>query len=299
MAKKVEERFKAVKEEIMNIITELQRLPQLEAKITKHMEKVDLQNEKNQQQQQLILKYIEGMMKEHSSTRESEGSTSKMKAKMEELIDEPNFSKKENEEKVEEYRNHFDKLMEPLSDLQDRVIEETFMNSLLPWIKAEVEFCQPVDQAQMMRLAQLVENREIIRSEANLEGYNGGKYPASSSSIAKSNIVTNSNDSKSNNIFPMRTITLRGTSTKEEKKEGPSKRLTQARKEKSLYFQCNVKYSHDHKCKAREQREIKMDVGRADNEELEIMENMNYEEKELKMVRVAEEDEAIVELSIN
>ena len=109
MAKKVEERFEAVKEEIMNIITELQRLPQLEAKITKHMEKVDLQNEKNQQQQQLILKYIKGMMKEHSSTRESEGSTSKMKAKMEELIDEPNFSKKENEEKGND-RNKFKKV---------------------------------------------------------------------------------------------------------------------------------------------------------------------------------------------
>ena len=58
----------------------------------------------------------------------------------------------------------FDKLMAPLSDLQDRVIEETFMNGLLSWIKAEVDFCRPTRLAQMMQLAQLVENREIVRA---------------------------------------------------------------------------------------------------------------------------------------
>lgn len=81
--------------------------------------------------------------------------------------------------------------MAPLSDLPDRVIKETFMNGLFPWIKAEVEFCQPVGLAQMMRLAQVVENQEIIRNEANLKGYNEGKYSASSSSIVKPNIIAN------------------------------------------------------------------------------------------------------------
>lgn len=59
MAKKVEERFEIAKQEISSLREDLQRLPELEAKFTKHMEKVDLQNEKNQQQQQLILKYDE------------------------------------------------------------------------------------------------------------------------------------------------------------------------------------------------------------------------------------------------
>ena len=54
---------------------------------------------------------------------------------------------------VEEYQNLFNKLMAPLSDLQDKVVEETFMNGLSPWIKAEVEFCRPVGLAHMMRLA--------------------------------------------------------------------------------------------------------------------------------------------------
>ena len=76
---------------------------------------------------------------------------------------------------VEEYCNQFYKLMAPLSDLQDRVVEETFMNGLFPWIKAEVDFCRPVSLAQMIQAAQLVENREIIRNEANLKGYAAGK----------------------------------------------------------------------------------------------------------------------------
>ncbi|KAA0042929.1 transposon Tf2-1 polyprotein isoform X1 [Cucumis melo var. makuwa] len=81
---------------------------------------------------------------------------------------------------VEEYRNQFDKLMAPVSDLPYRVIEETFMNGLLPWIKAEVEFCRPVGLAEMMLLAQLTKNREIIRNEANLKGYSGGEHQTES-----------------------------------------------------------------------------------------------------------------------
>ena len=35
---------------------------------------------------------------------------------------------------VEEYRNLFDKLVAPLFNLQERVVEEMFMNGLFPWI---------------------------------------------------------------------------------------------------------------------------------------------------------------------
>ena len=146
-----------------------------------------------------------------------------------------------------------------LSDLQDRVVEETFMNGLLIWIKVEVDFCHPVGLTQMMRLAQLVENWKIIRNETNLKGYDGGKYPVQNSYNIKSNTTASSSDNKGNTIFPMRMITLRGTSSGETKKEGLSRRLSdakfQARKEKGLCFRCNEKYSHDHNCHNREQRE--------------------------------------------
>ena len=60
---------------------------------------------------------------------------------------------------VEEYRNLFDKLVAPLSDLPEKVVEETFMSGLKPWIQAEMDFCEPKGLSQMMRIAQKVENR--------------------------------------------------------------------------------------------------------------------------------------------
>ena len=122
---------------------------------------------------------------------------------------------------MEEYRNQFDKLMAPLSDLPDKVVEETFMNGLFPWIKAEVDFCLSVSLTKMMQAAQLVENRKIIRNEPNFTGYARGKYPSQNSFNNKNNATVNISDSKEN-MFPMRTITLRTTSG-EVKKEGQSK----------------------------------------------------------------------------
>lgn len=113
--------------------------------------------------------------------------------------------------------------MEPLSDLQDRVVEETFMNGLLPWIKAEVDFCRPVDVAQMVHAAQLVENREIIHNEANLKGYAQGKYPPQGSRQNTSAATVNDSDNKRNTLFSMRTITLRTTSR--EVKRGAGKAI--------------------------------------------------------------------------
>ncbi|TYK02420.1 transposon Tf2-1 polyprotein isoform X1 [Cucumis melo var. makuwa] len=57
------------------------------------------------------------------------------------------------ESTVEEYRNLFDKLVAPLSNLQERVIEDTFMNGLLPWIRAKVAFCRSKGLAEMMQVA--------------------------------------------------------------------------------------------------------------------------------------------------
>lgn len=85
------------------------------------------------------------------------------------------------------------------------------MGGLLPWIKAEVESCEPIGLSQMMKLAQMVENREILRKEANFLGYSRGKFPNYPSTDAKTNTVINSSENKGNTTFLMRTITLRGT----------------------------------------------------------------------------------------
>lgn len=68
---------------------------------------------------------------------------------------------------VEEYQNLFDKLVAPLTYLSDRVREETFMNRLVPRIRAEVEYSKPKGLVQMMRLVQKAKVRDIIRRDAN------------------------------------------------------------------------------------------------------------------------------------
>ena len=92
----------------------------------------------------------------------------------------------------------------------------------------------------MMQLAQLAENREIIRGEANLKGYAGGKYSPSYSTSTKSGVSPNSIDNKGSTTFPMRMITLRGVVGGEVKKEEPNKRLSdaefQSRKERGSIF---------------------------------------------------------------
>lgn len=74
---------------------------------------------------------------------------------------------------VEQYWNLFDKLVAPLPYLPNEVLEETFMNGLTLWIKAEVECWEPTGLAQMMKLAQRVENREITRREVTLKNIEG------------------------------------------------------------------------------------------------------------------------------
>ncbi|KAA0038305.1 ty3-gypsy retrotransposon protein [Cucumis melo var. makuwa] len=181
------------------------------------------------------------------------------------------FLRIQQETTVEEYRNLFDKLVEPLSDLEDQVVEETFMTGLFPWIRAEVIPCRPKGLAEMMLTAQLVENKEILRNEANLSGYAGRKHPTYSST--------------------------------ERRKEGTSKRLPDAefqlRRERGLCFKCNEKYSADHKCKMKEQRELRMFVVNNNNEELEIVEEMEPEIAELRTAEVQPHATACVELSIN
>ncbi|TYK23464.1 putative retroelement pol polyprotein [Cucumis melo var. makuwa] len=109
-------------------------------------------------------------------------------------------------------------------------------------------------------------------------------------------------ESKSNTSFPIRTITLRSSTPTENRREGTYKRLPdaefQARKEKGLCFRCNEKYSADHKCRLKEQRELRMFVVTEGREEYEIVEE-EKEEKELGCIEVNENVTTVVELSIN
>ena len=75
---------------------------------------------------------------------------------------------------MEEYRHWFVKLLAPIAFLQTIVLEETFMNGFIPWLKTEVPL-NPVELAQMMKLASKIKNRELVRSECGLSSAYGGK----------------------------------------------------------------------------------------------------------------------------
>ncbi|KAA0066934.1 histone-lysine N-methyltransferase ASHR1 isoform X1 [Cucumis melo var. makuwa] len=84
---------------------------------------------------------------------------------------------------------------------------------------------RPKGLAEMVLIAQLVENREIIRGEANLNGFSSEKYPSQSSVNAKPTANQFTSENKGNTLFPIRTITPRSPNAGEVCKEGTSKRL--------------------------------------------------------------------------
>ncbi|KAA0039090.1 ty3-gypsy retrotransposon protein [Cucumis melo var. makuwa] len=190
-----------------------------------------------------------------------------------------------------------------LYDLPERVVEDTFMNGLLPWVRSEVVFCRPKGLAEMMEVAQMVENREIVRIEAKLSGYLGGKLTGQVNGNGKVASSSVAGESKGNTSFPIRTITLSSSGPNENRREGSYKRLLdaefQARKEKGLCFRCNEKYSADHKCKMKEQRELRMFVVTEGKEEYEIVEEEKEEKKELGRIEMNEDITTVFELSIN
>ncbi|KAA0057627.1 ty3-gypsy retrotransposon protein [Cucumis melo var. makuwa] len=177
------------------------------------------------------------------------------------------------------------------------------MNGLLPWMKAEVAFCRPKSLAEMMEVAQLVENREILRREANLNGYSGRKSSVQASGGNKVAPNNATGEIKGNTTFSIRTITLRSPGPNENRREGAYNRLMDAEfqiwKEKGLCFRCNKKYLTDHKCKMKEHHELRMFVVANDKEEFEIVEGKEVEKGKLNKLEVKEDTTTFVELSIN
>ena len=59
-------------------------------------------------------------------------------------------------------------------------------------------------------------------------------------------------------------------------------------------FRCNEKYSHDHKCKTKELRELRMLVVNGDDKEYEIIEEGEETMKELKTIEIMEGDSRVI-----
>ncbi|KAA0060520.1 snRNA-activating protein complex subunit 4 [Cucumis melo var. makuwa] len=102
----------------------------------------------------------------------------------------------------------------------------------------------------------------------------------------------------------MRTITLREVATGDNRREGPTKRLSdaefQARREKGLCFRCGEKYFAGHRCKSKEHKELRMLVVKEGGEELETVEEEFFgAETEMKQAEVQNVENLNIELSIN
>ncbi|KAA0055708.1 protochlorophyllide-dependent translocon component 52 [Cucumis melo var. makuwa] len=333
MAKKSEEKLDFVEQEILEMRTELKKLPAMEENmslISKSIENSNAQMEKQQMQQQAILKFIEGIIREKAvTTVELEGTPSggmgsdattemmggelkvERKNEDERAFDRSKFKKVEipifngmdldfwlfkadryfkihnltksekmlvaiisfdglaldwyrSQDERESFKSwddlkqkiltRFDKYLAPVAFLQMVVLEGTFMNGLSPWLKTEVDVLEPCGLARMMKLTLKIENRK--RRPKQLRPRLGN--------------------------IPMRTVTLRGVTTADNKREGLSKRLTdaefQARREKGLCFKCEEKYYDGHRCKAKEHKKLRMLVVRENGEEFEIIEEDGEEE---------------------
>ncbi|KAA0063300.1 Ty3/gypsy retrotransposon protein [Cucumis melo var. makuwa] len=204
---------------------------------------------------------------------------------------------------VEEYRNRFDKYLAPVAFLQPVVLEETFMNGLSPWLKSEVETWEPVGLAQMMKMALKIENREMVRKECGLSSAYDSKAAQRTTNTRNVNPST-TNENATAGGWPMRTITLREVATGENRREGPTKRLTdaefQARREKGLCFRCGEKYHAGQRCKAKDSKELRMLLVKESGEELEIIEEEYFDaETEIKPPDVQGVENLNIELSIN
>ncbi|TYK29890.1 peroxidase 64 [Cucumis melo var. makuwa] len=136
-----------------------------------------------------------------------------------------------------------------------------------------------------------------------MSGFSGRKYLVQNCATSKYGTNNVVGENKGNTIFPIRTITLRRTNSNETRKEGTYKRFSdaefQTRKEKGLCFRCNEKYSAEHKCKMKEQRELRMFTVVNESEEYEIVEETEIERNELNRLEVQTNQTSYVELSIN
>ncbi|XP_038904367.1 uncharacterized protein LOC120090724 [Benincasa hispida] len=151
-----EEKLELLDQEISGFIVKMQKLPTIKenlALLAKIIKRLGFQVEKHQQMLVLCYENDQGTGKGSICGR---------------------FLVIKQETTVEAYRNQFDKLIALLPHLPNEVLEETFMNGLASWIKAEVECWDPTGLAQMMSFVQRVEDRENAWVEAGRARIDGG-----------------------------------------------------------------------------------------------------------------------------
>ncbi|RVW44750.1 hypothetical protein CK203_081863 [Vitis vinifera] len=146
--------------------------------------------------------------------------------------------------------------MTPLKGISEEVMESTFMNGLLPDIRAELRLLQPYGLGHLMEMAQRVKDRNLAMRAAREHDPNSTKMLSSA----------NRGDWKIGENFQTRAVAV-SEKTMSQRHEIPIKRLTelklQAVREKRLCFKCDEKFSPGHRCK----KELRVLLVHEDEEE--------------------------------
>lgn len=166
--------------------------------------------------------------------------------------------------------------MVALSHLTDKILENTFMNGLDPIRKVEDQCWWLMVLKEMMKVAQLVENREQTKTEKT---------------TTKAQVFKAQSPSTETKHFSSTTAT---------RKDGPSRRMTDAefqrRRDHGICLRCDEKLSAGHQCKSK--KELLVLVAFGDEEsEFEINEEMESEDTPVEL-QTAEVDD-VAELSLN
>ncbi|XP_016900785.2 uncharacterized protein LOC107991020 [Cucumis melo] len=187
------------------------------------------------------------------------------------------------------YNDYVKKIMNystPLSHMAESVLRDAFVTSLELALQAEVISRHPQTLEQCMKEAQLVNDcnltLKLAREELGLLEHKSGEGTRSKSNGG------NDKEAHKKTEFQMKqvTIPIKGSY---QKNEPPIKRLSDAefcaRLDKGLYFKCNEKYSHGHRCKVKEKRELMLFIL---NEEEDPPEENREELVRLKQLELAE-----------
>ncbi|TYK15071.1 Ty3/gypsy retrotransposon protein [Cucumis melo var. makuwa] len=156
-----------------------------------------------------------------------------------------------------DYVKKFVNYSAPLPHMAESVLRDAFLTGLEPALQAEVMSRHPQTLEDCMMAAQLVNDRNLALKLAQAEM--GIIEPKRSESVGNKVQWNNEKGMLRKNEFQMKQITipLKGSY---QKGEPPVKRLSdaefRARLDKGLCFRCNEKYSHGHRCKIKEKREL-------------------------------------------
>lgn len=146
-----------------------------------------------------------------------------------------------------EFRKLFEALAAPLSRMSKEVLEGMFINGLKLEILVEVWLLCANGLAQLMEMAQRIEDRNLITQPMK-------KNPAYN---VKMGFNPNRMEGKRGEAFLMRLVMVEEQLTAP-KREYTTRLMTDTelklRREKGLCFQCDEEYTYGHQCKNRELR---------------------------------------------